>query len=303
MAHCQKCKQFISTNKNDNLKCTKEGCETVWHKKCVQNLKKFERLGICENCQESGKQSPSPQEKIEINPKDTSGQSVLSELNKKLEIIHKMEKTLEDMKNDIAFYAAQYQEMVEFKKKTEKKLTSLEQKNVYLEKCNKALEERIQTLEQREKENNVEIFGMEKSDNEETINVVKKLAEKLSLNPEDISEAVRVGREKLEKDKPQPVIVTMQSRQARDKWIAKRKTTITNGQLYNNNSTKRIYINEDLPRYKRLLLWEAKNQLKPLFKYIWVQDYNILVKKDDIEKKIYKIRSQDDIKLLLSSSE
>lgn len=297
MAQCHKCKLFVSTNKDDILKC-RGACETVWHKKCVRKLKKFEQRGLCDNCQINESNSPIPPPTLDVDLSETSAQNILSELNKKLGIIHKMEKTLEEMKTTIDFYAEQYQEMVEFKQKAEKKFTALEQKNTHLEKCNKALEERIQELEQREKENNVEIFGLEKRNNEVIMNVVKNIAQKLSLNSTDIIDAVRVGKENEDKNKPQPVIVTLRNKQTRNAWIAKRKTVFTNGQIYNNDSAKRIYINDDLPKFKRQLLWETKDQLKSIFSYIWVQDYNILVKKDSNEKKIYKIRSQDDIKIL-----
>lgn len=278
-------------------------CETVWHRKCVRNTKFFEKYGSCDNCQKSEVSSPIPSSKLDVDPNETSAQDILSEVNKKLAIIHKVEKTLDDMKNAIDFYAEQYQEMVDFKQKAEKKFNSLEQRNIYLEKCNKALEERIQELEQREKESNVEIFGLEKRNSEVIIEVVKNMAHQLSLNPTDIVDAVRVGKESENKNKPQPVIVTMINKQTRNKWIAKRKTVITNNMIYNNDSSKRIYINEDLPKYKRQLLWEAKDQLKSKYTYIWVQDSNILIRKDSNEKKIYKIRSQEDIKMLLKNSE
>lgn len=45
-----------------------------------------------------------------------------------------------------------YQHLIEFKKEAQKKIKSLEQKNIYLEKCDTALEERIQEIEMREKE-------------------------------------------------------------------------------------------------------------------------------------------------------
>lgn len=78
-------------------------------------------------------------------PNVTTAQNILTEVNKELDIIHKMN----DMKDTIDFYAEQYQQKGEFKQKAEKKF-SLEQKKNYLEKCNKALEERLQELEERE---------------------------------------------------------------------------------------------------------------------------------------------------------
>ncbi|VVC88939.1 unnamed protein product [Leptidea sinapis] len=85
-----------------------------------------------------------------------------------------MEKKLEDLSEAVEFYADQYQEMVKFKAESEKKIKSL-QRNVYLDKCNKALEERVLDMEQGLKASNVKIVGLAKQKNEITTEVVKKL--------------------------------------------------------------------------------------------------------------------------------
>lgn len=163
-----------------------------------------------------------------------------------------------------------------------KKIKALEQKNVYLEKCNKALEERIQELEVKDKEENVEVHGLEKCENENTILVVQKMAQILNLDPNDIQDAQRVGQEKPDDTKPKTVLVTLRSKSARNSWLlVKKERKITNNKVYENGSEKQIYINEDLPKHKRQLLWTVRNKLKPKnFQYIWVQNGNILVKKN-----------------------
>ncbi|XP_045772707.1 uncharacterized protein LOC123872468 [Maniola jurtina] len=288
MVHCNKCKLFVSLTKDDVIQC-KGPCEAVYHKKCVRE-KSFFKKGICGGCQ--GKQEGG---EIDVNLTEASPEGLLKELNKKLEIIYKMEKKLEDISEAVDFYAEQYQQMVKFKEEAEKKIKSLEQKNVYLDKCNKALEERVLDLEQSMKVNNVEIVGLEKQDNENTTQVVRKIAQTLKLDPDDITETLRVGREN--DKKPQPVIVTLKTRRARDLWIKSRKNLLTNKDVYNNNSALPIYINEDLPRATRQLFWNAKNQLKGMYKYIWVQNSNILARKDN-EKRIYRIRNDKDIEKL-----
>ncbi|CAB3241326.1 unnamed protein product [Arctia plantaginis] len=149
-----------------------------------------------------------------------------------------------------------YQILLDFKEESQKKMKTLEQKNVYLEKCNKALEERVQELEMKDKEKNIEIHGLEKHENENTKLVVQKMAQKLNLDPNDIEEAQRVGQEKPDDTKPKTVLVTLRSKSARSSWmLVKKKNKITNNKVYDNGSEKRIYINEDLPKYKRQLLW------------------------------------------------
>ena len=291
----------MSVTKDDLVKC-KGACEGVYHKKCVQNNKQFMLTATCEDCQ-AAKSSPVQAKtaqgtKPATSPCETSGDNVLVDINKKLEVLYRVEKKIVDLTTTVEFYSEMYQSLMEFKEEAQKKIKSLEHKNVYLEKYNKALEERVQELEIRENEKNVEIHGLEMHDQENTRLVVEDLAKKLNLNPSDIEDAQRVGREKPGDTRPKIVLVKLRSKTARNHWmLARKENRITNNKVYSNGSDSRIYINEDLPKYKRQLLWVVRNQLKPKgFQYIWVQDCSILVKRNSEEKKIYNIKSEDDLK-------
>lgn len=297
MVQCKKCNLFVSLVKDDIVKCKGE-CGNVYHKKCVN--KKFMNNATCDDCQLnkcSPKQS-GDDVKLILNPREESGENVLAEVNKKLAVIYNMDKKIEELTKSVEFYADMYQSLLEYKEESQKKIKALEQKNVYLEKCNKALEERVQEIEMRDKEKNLEIHGLEKCGNENTKQVVKKLAEKLKLDPNEIEDAQRVGQQKPDDTKPKIVLVTLRSKSARNNWmLVKKDTKIYNDKVYDNGSERRIYFNEDLPKYKRQLLWAVRNKLKPKgYQYIWVQNCNILVKKNTEEKKIYNIRSEDDLK-------
>lgn len=297
MVQCKKCKHFVSLNKDDLIKC-KGACEAVFHKKCVQNNKQFLQTATCDECQKTkSPMQPAQDPKLSINPSEASGEKVLAEVNKKLEVLYNVEKKLEDLTTNVEFYAEIYQSLVEYKEESQKKIKSLEQKNIYLEKCNKALEERVQELEIRDKEKNIEIHGLEMQNDENTISVIQDLAQKLNLNPGDIEDAQRVGQEKPDDPRPKIVLVTLRSKSARNKWVAaKKENKLTNNKIYGNGNDKRIFINEDLPKYKRQLLWIVRNKLKPKgFQYIWIQNCNILVKKNNEEKKIFNIRSEKDL--------
>ncbi|KAI5639189.1 hypothetical protein NE865_08254 [Phthorimaea operculella] len=289
MVQCKKCKQFLSLNKDETVKCT-GGCEGVFHKKCVTNPKNF---STCTECTKAGSNpkhgSPGttdPKVKITLNPNE-SGEKILAEVNKKLAVLYTMEERLTELTKSVTFCSEQYQQMLEFKDEAEKKFKIMEQKNIYLQKCNKALEERVLELESKEKEKSLEILGLEMKENENIKNTVQELATKLDLDPEEIEDAQRVGQEKPEADKPKIVLVTLKSKNARNKWLlAKKGQRITNNKVYGNGSDKNIYINEDIPKYKKQLLWMVRNKLKPMgFQFIWIQNSNILAKKNNEEKK------------------
>lgn len=302
MVQCKKCKLFVSLAKDEVLRC-KGPCDGVFHKKCIPNLKQFKKQEVCEECR-SKEDSPINQtSRISLNPNKTSAEEVLEEVNKKLEIIFKIEQRLEDLASTVDFYSEQYQLMMEYKDKSEKKITALEQRSVYLEKCNKALEERIVLMEQKEKEKNLEIIGLEQQENENPKEAAVKIATTLQLDPVEIEDAKRVGVEKkATKDqplRPRPLIVILRSKEARDLWLKQRKTRVTNGAVYGTDNGTRIFINEDLTRHMRQLLWSTKNQLHSLYKYIWIQNSKILVKKNETENKIHSVGCEDDIKKLI----
>lgn len=300
MVQCKKCKLFVSLNKDDIVQC-KGSCESVFHKTCIKNIKQFMQSGLCESCNESSKQTNSGTLKTKFNESETNFEQILQEINKKLEVVYKMKKTLEDLAETVDFYAEQYQKLTEFKGIAEKKIVSLEQKNVYLEKYSGALEERICELEERGLERNIEIVGVEKNGNENIHTVVANIAQMLKVNPSDIESAKRVGREKITENKYQPVVVTLKSKTVRDQWLASRKLVFTNDSIYKNKSSRRIYINENLTKYKRQLLWETKLRLRETFKYVWIQNSKILVRGGNDDSKIYKIGSEKDIDRLLKN--
>lgn len=216
----------------------------------------------------------------------------------------KIEKKLEEITGAVDFYAEKYQEMMSFKDKAEKKITSMEGRNIYLEKYSKSLEERIVQLEQKDKERNVEIACLEKKENVSLETAIVTIAEKLNLEPKEIEDVRRVGVDKPgdKNPRPQPVIITLRSKKARDQWILQRKTRLTNQSIYGNDNQERIFINEDLTKHTRQLFWSAKNQIKPMFKYVWIQNSKILVRKSESDRKIHVIRCEEDIKALIESA-
>ncbi|KAH9631267.1 hypothetical protein HF086_011971 [Spodoptera exigua] len=214
---------------------------------------------------------------------------MLAELNNKLAIIYETQKKIDDLTDTVDFYAEQFQKLTEFKDSMQKKITALENTNTFLKKSNEALEERITLLEQKQVENNIEIAGVEEVKNENTLQIVQNIADKLKLNPDTIVETKRVGREIAGEKRARPIVVALCTKAARENWIRQRKV--------NNKNEKCIYINENLTKTMRQVFWNAKTMLKDNYKYIWIQNQRILVKKDD-NAKIRNIRSEADVQKL-----
>jgi hypothetical protein len=303
MTQCKKCKLFLSATKDDIVKC-KGPCESVYHKKCAP--KAFMKTEMCEPCSKkegspAGKAAP----KITIDVNKATAETLLEEVNKKLAIIYEqgngLREKIDNLTENVDFYAEQYQIMTEFKKSAENKIAALERKNIHLQKINESLEERITQIELKEVENEVELVGAEQTKNENTINLIAKIAEKLELDVSEIETVKRVGRERPDEKRPRPIVIKLRSKTARSGWLKHKKTRLTNADILKNDNDKRIFINENLTRQQRSLFWNTKTSLKGTYKYIWVQDLRILVKKTDTSK-IYNIKTEADISRLLCAN-
>ncbi|KAJ2944941.1 hypothetical protein O0L34_g1838 [Tuta absoluta] len=304
MVNCKACKLFAAPTSADVVKC-KGPCESWYHKKCIKNVRRFKRREICDDClQDTLKDSPKvkkPQnvEKVVVDLNTATVESVLGQVNQKLEVLFSIQDTLSELADTVDFYADQYQEMVEFKKKAERKMTALEQKNRHLETANKALEERLMYLEQKDRERNVEIIGLNEIENKSTEETVKVFVEKMKLNYEEVEEIKTVGAKTVGRSRP--IVITLRSRRARETWLKQKRTRLTNKDLSNKGNEDHIYINENLSNHMRHLFKATKTALKGKFKYIWIQNSKILVRKNDNERKIICIYNESKIDELLQS--
>jgi hypothetical protein len=220
--------------------------------------------------------------------------------------ITKIKNQMSDIKNanseiekEIDFLGEKYvelqkarEEISENSKKQENRIKDVLQKNTYLEKCNKALEERVMRLEQKELAMQIELMNVQKKEGEDLMATVSKIAQELSLRIQDIENVWRVPGDL--KD-ARPVIVSLRSREARTEWLKCRKRVLTNGTIYNTEDSSRIFINEHLTRQLRHLFWSAKNRLRETHKFVWIRNGKVLVKKNENEKRVYQINFESDI--------
>lgn len=153
------------TSLDDSVTCST--CNGFVHNRCARKFIQNEVCGDCRKKNFGG--SPKAQ-----TPRltDLSLQAALVEISKKLDVMYGVQTKLEQL-TETDFFAVQYQQMTDFRAKADKKFTPIEQK---YEKYSRALEERVMILEQREKEKNIEINGLEK-ENENFKEIVEKNAQ------------------------------------------------------------------------------------------------------------------------------
>ncbi|XP_026746897.1 uncharacterized protein LOC113508126 [Trichoplusia ni] len=187
----------------------------------------------------------------------------------------------------------------------EKSIQNANNKCVYLEKANMALEQKLHDIEQSSRKQNIEIIGIEQLPEENPMQIINKLGQLLEVNSENVEWASRHQQRKTN-DKPAPIVVSFKSTNMEDRnvWLTNRLKlkNIYSDAITGGSQKNKIYINEDLTKHTRELLWNTKNQLKEKFKYIWIHNGKILVKKSDGDNSTW-IKSEDDLRELLKKSQ
>lgn len=319
MSKCNKCNKSI-TKRYPGLECSR--CEKVVHltsqcsdltNKQLAALRATEHLEwMCEECHKFTPKRRSiviPDEEDESTAESfltptaqIDVKKLLNDISKEVERAIKSE--LREINESLQFHSNKMDEVIEgmeackqIVQTIQRKQTELTNKNNHLEIRIGAMEQRIQDLEQEKLKNIIEISNIPFNDNENTEDIVSKIATKLQLPNEFVTARRLQGK----RERPGIIEVNTASELRHDNWIAaSRKTRITLSDIYTNSSNEvKIYINEALTPYNKNLLWSAKQELKYVYKYIWSKRGAILVRKESNDNKIYRIRSLEDIKKLL----
>lgn len=204
------------------------------------------------------------------------------------ELLVNMSRKLESLQNQMSqvlmIVESQKKKIVELEKEINKQKTANEDLKKHLEDSQDLIDE----LQQRSRLNNVILTGIKQDKNEDVMKVVDSIGKKLGImNPlDDVQVAHRVNTTMQGKIKP--IVIRMANTKTRDKWTAAfRKSDLWKS---------KIYVNEHLTKRNQSLLSQAKKFKKEhKYKYVWVKDCKILIRKDE-SSRIFAIRNEEDLK-------
>ncbi|KAH9645692.1 hypothetical protein HF086_003365 [Spodoptera exigua] len=284
---CQKCKKVLS-KKGAHFMC-QGSCQGTFHRSCVKGLAADMKAGknriYCNNCEDEG----SDEEEVEEEVQDL--EKILKDIQKKVSAIPGLKKHLDTIQQSISVLSDKYDTLLfeheESKgkiSKLEKTVANINNRCVYLEKCNIALEQKLHEAEQQSLKQNLEIVGVEYIPGENLREIVTKIGDEIGVKSNDI-EWVKRNKQSKKENKPSPIMVGFKPSgiESREEWLVNRRKLIElNSSVFTGGSaTNKVYINEDLTKATKTLLWNAKRQLKGIYKYIWVTNGKILAKKKD----------------------
>lgn len=228
-----------------------------------------------------------------INVRHEQLPSIVQDIKNMKQNLQNLEATMSGIKQDVARNTLRLTEV-------ENKINVLENRlhSDYLQLQAEVtkLSNEININDQMLRLNNIEIKGIPQIKNENLFEVVSKIGNLIGqqINKSDINFVTRA----ISKTKPKPIIVGFVLRYKKQDFVASAKSHtpgLTAENLGFTNATSRIFINDHLSKANKQLFTKAKKiAMEQNFKYVWVQNSQILTRKNDISP-ILNIKSESDL--------
>lgn len=221
-----------------------------------------------------------------------------------------MEEQMSTIESTVSYMSTQYDDLFNTIKATCAEIKGLKDENARLRSDMSVQEKRIQLLEEENARQqqwsrlqNIEVAGVPESKDEDTIDIVVKLAEKIGVPIEssEVEFAHRVqARQPNSSVNGRTIIARFRHRRTKDSVVAasrrhrgiKPSDIGMDNRLKNDNSI--IYVNEHLTKYNRTLLKECKLKAKEAnFKFTWTKNCRIFVRRNETSPPIPIITTAD----------
>lgn len=314
MAKCAKCSKVIN-KKSPGLQCGK--CVKWFHATCgslsIEQLTSLSSTDSvdwqCNTCRGGAKsrrlsyilpdeEDDDSTEAIPLSA-TTMTQQMLHQIKVEVQNIIKTElqRTLQFYSDKIDDYECKLQNYEKQLKLLDNQCYDLKNnvKNINLKYS--VLENKLNTMEQQQLSNQLEICGIKEKENEKTEELVKNVAIKIEQNPEDIVKVYR-KRKRLptttkRNELPSSIIVVLREG-TRDLWLdAAKKTTILPAYIGGQGDSK-VYLRESITPATAHLLWKTKEMLRGEYSFIWCKRGSVLIRKQEKDK-VITIRSLQEL--------
>jgi len=322
METCHKCGEKLNAE-GDYITCY-GGCRNSYHYECSSVTKdawKKSKIEIrkkhkCDECKNPTPKTTSEDDselaKMAISMKDMLDKMDKMEKRLRGDVMQSkmdLQTELQGVIESITFTNRKYEEIKNENIEMKEEIKTLKQKVEALEKndvkANK-LEEEMKSLktaqheqEQYARNKNIEIVGVEQTPNEDTVEVVSKIASLLKISDFSSVQIEKCHRVPARNPaKVNPIIVQFKTRIDRDEWlISKRRQHLKNSQIVESANEANVYVNGHLTQHFKTLLWKTKQHAKQNgYKYVWFRNCRINMKKDENEKEVKVIRCEEDLK-------
>lgn len=222
---------------------------------------------------------------------------MLAELNKNL--IKTMNSELETVNTEIKemvksmqFINKQFEDFERIQKESNETIHSLELENTELKTAMANLNVRVNNLEQQSRSNNIEVQCMPEAKNENVYSVIKQLGKVVNceVQDKDILYCTRIAKSNPKSTRPKSIVAQLASPKLRDQLLASviqfnkgnRDKKLNCGHLGLPGVNSPVYVTEHLSPANKALHAAARTKAKEMnYKYVWVRNGKIFVRRDD----------------------
>ncbi|XP_063897730.1 uncharacterized protein LOC135118788 [Helicoverpa armigera] len=220
-----------------------------------------------------------------------------------------IQKTNTEIEKTIQFFNKSYEDMRERVERLEKEHKECEKRindmiNISSGPTITKLEAKIDSMEQQARLCNVEVCNLPEKRNENLFTIIEAIgnAVKFPVSQNDIVAIHRVPHAHQNDNKPKNIIVKFKSLLTRDNLLSayRKSKCIKTDQIGISGALTSIYLNEHLTLKNKALFREARKLANECgFKYVWVRNATILVRKQD-GTSAFAIRSNVDLGKIVS---
>lgn len=213
---------------------------------------------------------------------------------------------LPELKESINFISAEYVDLRNMFTESLSTIKSLQSENDQLKIKMRDLNARVTHMEQLARETNVEIQCVPEHKTENLASIVKILGTVISrpIADSEILAIHRVPKVKPDSSRPKSIIVKLPSLRARDEILAaasnfnkKNKTNkLNSAHLGINGVNSPIYVSEHLTPENKALHAATRIRAKEVnYRFVWIRNGRILVRKDENTAHVLVIRNHDSL--------
>ncbi|XP_063899118.1 uncharacterized protein LOC126053873 [Helicoverpa armigera] len=220
-----------------------------------------------------------------------------------------MHELINDFKKSLSFFNEKYEEMKTMLEERSMIIKKLEKDNSGLRDDIHQVNQRLNLLEQNSRTANVELQCVPENKSENLITTVLQLGKVINcdITDPDILHCTRLAKKDTQSSRPRSILVKFSSPRLRDSFLAASiRYNKNNNQDKLNTShlgiasdkPQPIYVSEHLSAENKAIHAAARVRAKELgFKFVWVRNGRIFVKKDELSQRIH-ITCRDKLKSL-----
>ncbi|XP_063634819.1 uncharacterized protein LOC134805444 [Cydia splendana] len=204
---------------------------------------------------------------------------------------------IKEMKQSMDFMSSQFDDMEVEIGNAKKKMAEMETENRNLKSTVADLTQHINNLEQQSRTNNLEIQCVPENRKENLYTIINNLAQTVGCDiNSSITNCTRIAKQNTESARPRSIVVQLASPRARDALLAavlkfnkaNPQDKLNCAHLGFSGITSSVFVVEHLSPANKKLHAAARHAAKDKgFKYVWVRNGRIFIRKTDESEVIY----------------